>query len=70
MFKGAQCSDLSNALWLEERVVNIPSVLFNLILRLDSLNFMDTILSNGRNLEYKFIYKQQRFSSLVERRAA
>lgn len=25
MFKGCQCSDLSNALWLEERVVNIPS---------------------------------------------
>jgi len=25
MFKTAQCSDLSNALWLEERVVNIPS---------------------------------------------
>lgn len=25
MFKECQCSDLSNALWLEERVVNIPS---------------------------------------------
>jgi perosamine synthetase len=25
MFKNAQCGDLSNALWLEERVVNIPS---------------------------------------------
>jgi len=25
MFKESQCSDLSNALWLEERVVNIPS---------------------------------------------
>jgi len=25
MFKGSQCDDLSNALWLEERVVNIPS---------------------------------------------
>ena len=25
MFKTCQCSDLSNALWLEERVVNIPS---------------------------------------------
>jgi len=25
MFKGSQCSDLSNALWLEARVVNIPS---------------------------------------------
>jgi aminotransferase in exopolysaccharide biosynthesis len=25
MFKDSQCSDLSNALWLEERVVNIPS---------------------------------------------
>ncbi|DAB37598.1 MAG: aminotransferase DegT [Sulfuricurvum sp. GWF2_44_89] len=25
MFKGCLCSDLSNALWLEERVVNIPS---------------------------------------------
>lgn len=25
MFKGAQCSDLSNSEWLEERVVNIPS---------------------------------------------
>ncbi len=25
MFKGCQCGDLSNALWLEDRVVNIPS---------------------------------------------
>lgn len=25
LFKDAQCADLSNALWLEERVVNIPS---------------------------------------------
>lgn len=25
MFKDAQCTELSNALWLEERVVNIPS---------------------------------------------
>ncbi|MGW8169116.1 MAG: LegC family aminotransferase [Sulfurovaceae bacterium] len=25
MFKNCQCTDLSNALWLEERVVNIPS---------------------------------------------
>ncbi len=25
MFRECQCSDLSNALWLEERVVNIPS---------------------------------------------
>jgi len=25
MFKGCQCTDLSNAQWLEERVVNIPS---------------------------------------------
>ena len=25
MFKSCQCTDLSNALWLEERVVNIPS---------------------------------------------
>ncbi|CAA6827013.1 MAG: Bacillosamine/Legionaminic acid biosynthesis aminotransferase PglE; 4-keto-6-deoxy-N-Acetyl-D-hexosaminyl-(Lipid carrier) aminotransferase [uncultured Sulfurovum sp.] len=25
MFKNSQCTDLSNALWLEERVVNIPS---------------------------------------------
>lgn len=25
MFKGCLCNDLSNALWLEERVVNIPS---------------------------------------------
>jgi len=25
MFKNAQCADLSNAIWLEERVVNIPS---------------------------------------------
>jgi len=25
MFKDCQCTDLSNALWLEERVVNIPS---------------------------------------------
>jgi aminotransferase in exopolysaccharide biosynthesis len=30
MFKGCQCSNLSNAEWLEERVVNIPSsVIFN-----------------------------------------
>ncbi len=25
MFKECQCVDLTNALWLEERVVNIPS---------------------------------------------
>ena len=25
MFKGAQCDDLKNSKWLEERVVNIPS---------------------------------------------
>ena len=25
MFKECQCSDLSNSLWLEERVINIPS---------------------------------------------
>ena len=25
MFKGAQCDDLKNSEWLDERVVNIPS---------------------------------------------
>jgi len=25
MFSGAQCDDLKNSKWLEERVVNIPS---------------------------------------------
>jgi len=25
MFKEAQCGDLTNAEWLEERIVNIPS---------------------------------------------
>jgi len=25
MFKGAQCADLANSLWLEKRIVNIPS---------------------------------------------
>ncbi len=25
MFKKCQCTDLSNALWLEERIINIPS---------------------------------------------
>ena len=25
MYKGCQCADLSNAEWLEDRVVNIPS---------------------------------------------
>ena len=28
MYRGCECADLSNAQWLEDRVVNIPSTAF------------------------------------------